>query len=111
MVTSVQSGTQAAVINTLHSLGTEITAEGTYVLKLNARNLVDGDALEIYAETKCISGNALETAYGPITYSHAQTDKNKYSIPIPQEGSSGILFKIKQTAGTGRSFDWNILKL
>lgn len=111
MVTSVQSGTQAAVINTLHSLGTEITAEGTYVLKLNVRNLADGDSLEVYAETKCLTTNALEIAYGPIHYNHLNTDKNKNSVPIPQEAGSGLLFKIKQTAGTGRSFDWNILKI
>lgn len=107
-VASNQSGSQTATISTEHDLGTAITAAGVYVLVVDATNMVNGDTLELRAKTKCKSGSTARLAYF-ATYVHAQTELNKYSVPIPVTDS--LLFTLKQTAGTGRAFDWNILSL
>ena|SRR5437868_4107605 len=108
MTTSNQSGSQAATIGTEHQLGAAITAAGVYALVVDTANMANGDVLELRAKTKCKAGSASRQAFF-VTYAHAQADANKYSIPIPADVE--VLFTLKQTAGTGRSFDWNILAL
>ena len=43
------------------------------------------------------------------SYAHAQAEPNKYSVPMPAD----VEFKLtlKQTAGTGRVVDCNVLAL
>jgi hypothetical protein len=108
MPTSNQSGSQTAVVGTEQQLGTTISAAGTYVLVVDASSMVNGDVIELRAKTKCKSGGTSRQAYS-VTYAHAQTDANKYSVPIPVDVE--LLFTLKQTAGTARTFDWNILSL
>ena len=108
MATSNQSGTQAATIGTEHQLGNAITTSGTYVLAVDVSSLANGDVLELRAKTKCKTGSASRQAY-VATYAHAQTELNKYSVPIPIDVE--VVFTLKQTAGAARSFDWNILAL
>lgn len=106
-VTSVASGTQAAVISTEHTLTTQ-TGAGVYVLVVDTGNMVADDELELRLKTKAKSGGTSRLAY-IATYRHAQGDPNKYSIPVPID--TEIVATLKQTAGTGRNFDWNLLKL
>jgi hypothetical protein len=107
-VASNQSGSQTATIGTEHTLGTAITAAGVYVLVVDANAMVDGDVLELRAKTKAKSGSTSRLAYF-VTYANAQGELNKYSVPIPTD--TEVVFTLKQTAGTGRAFDWNILAL
>lgn len=107
-VASNQSGSQTAVIGTEHTLGSAITAAGTYVLVVDTNAMVNGDVLELRVKTKAKSGSTSRLAY-VVTYAHAQTELNKYSVPIPID--TEVVFTLKQTAGTGRVFDWNILAL
>lgn len=107
-LTSVQNGTQTATIGTEHTLGSAIAAAGTFILSVNTSNLADGDVLELRAKTKVLTGGS-EALYLLATYTHAQSDPVKMSIPIPSLYS--LTFTLKQTAGTGRSFEWNILAL
>ena len=107
-VTSNQSGSQTATIGTEHTLGTAITAAGVYVLVVAANAMVNGDVLELRAKTKAKTGSTSQLAY-VVTYAHVQTELNKYSVPIPVD--TEVVFTLKQTAGTGRVFDWNILAL
>ena len=106
-VTSKQSGSQAAFINTEHVLGT-ITAAGTHVLVVDANAMQNGDVLELRAYTKTKAGSASRLAYS-VGYVNAQAEPNKYSIPVPTDVE--VSFTLKQVAGIGRSFDWNILAL
>jgi outer membrane protein W len=108
MPTSNQSGSQAAVVGTEQQLGAAITAGGTYVLVVDTSNMVNGDVIELRAKTKAKAGSTSRLAY-MVTYAHVQAELNKYSVPIPVDVE--ILFTLKQTAGVGRSFDWNILSL
>lgn len=107
-VASNQSGSQTATITTEHNLGTAITAAGVYVLVVDANAMANGDVLELRAKTKAKSGSTQHLAY-LVTYAHVQAEANKYSVPIPVD--TELQFTLKQTAGTGRAFDWNILSL
>lgn len=107
-VASNQSGSQTAVIGTEHTLGTSITAAGVYVLVVDTNAMVNGDVLELRIKTKAKTASTERLAYFS-TYVHAQTELNKYSVPVPVD--TQVTFTLKQTAGTGRAFDWNILSL
>lgn len=107
-VTSNQSGSQTATIGTEHSLGAAITAAGVYQLVVDTSALANGDVLELRVKTKAKAGSTSRVEE-IITYVNAQTAQNKRSVPYPVD--TEIAFTLTQTAGTGRAFDWNILKL
>lgn len=106
-VASVASGSQAATITTEHTL-TTITTAGVYVLVVDTNVLVNGDVLELRAKTKAKTGSSSREAFFGA-YRDAQGQPNKYSMPIPVDVE--IVLTLKQTAGTGRTFDWSVLKL
>lgn len=107
-VSSIQSGSQTATIGTEHALGSAITTPGVYVLVVDTNAMVNGDVLELRTKTKAKSGSTSRVAY-LASFAHAQTELNKYSIPVPV--TDDLVFTLKQTAGTGRAFDWNIVSL
>jgi hypothetical protein len=104
-VTSVGTATQTAVITTEHTLDTE-TNPGVYVLVVDTGNLALGDTVELRIKTKAAAGGTSRLAYMQ-TYAHAQADPIKYSPPVPVD--TEIICTLKQTAGTGRDFLWNLL--
>lgn len=106
-VTINTEGSQTATVTTEHTLAT-VTTVGTFVLVVDTANLANGDTLELRIKTKLTSGDTSQLAYF-ATYVNAQTDLNKYSIPVP----SPIEFvaTLKQTVGTGRVFIWAIYAL
>ena len=106
-VTSAASGTQAATIDTEHTLTTQTTA-GVYVLVVDASNLANGDVVTFRIYTKYASGGTSRIAF-ETTYAHAQAMPNIYSPPIPID--TEINCTLEQTDGTGRDFYWNLLKL
>jgi hypothetical protein len=106
-VTSVGSGSQSCTLDTEHTLDTETTA-GVYVLVVDMNNLADGDVVILRIKTKNKSGSTSRLAY-QATFANAQTEINKYSPAIPID--TELICTIEQTDGTGRSFDWNLLKM
>lgn len=108
-VESVASGTQTATIDTEHTLTTQ-TAAGVYVLVVDTNNMVNGDVVILRIKTKVLSGGTTRLAY-PAYYAHAQSDKNKYSVPVPIPASREIVATLEQTDGTGRAYPWEMLKL
>lgn len=107
-VTSAASGTQSAVISTEHNLGSAITTAGVYVLVVDCNAMVGGDRLELRIKTKALSGGTQRLAYIAV-YKNAQSTLIKYSVAVPVD--TEIQCTLKQTAGTGRSFPWNLLSL
>lgn len=103
---SVGSGSQTATIDTEHTLDTETTA-GTYVLVVDMANLANGDIVTLRIKTKCKTGSTSRLAYS-VTYANAQSELIKYSVPVPIDVE--IICTLEQTDGTGRDFDWNLLK-
>lgn len=107
MPTSIASGTQTATISTEHTLATD-TANHTYVLVVDTANMVLNDVLELRLYTKVLSGGAERLAYSTV-YSQVQGLPAVYSPPVPADISCKAT--LKQTAGTGRSYDWKLLAL
>lgn len=107
MATEKTSGTQSATVTTEHTLAT-VTDAGTYVLAVDVSNLANGDELELRAKEKVLTGStAAQSVYA--AYAHAQTNSVVHLLPVasPHE----VAFTLKQTAGTGRSFDWSVREL
>lgn len=109
MPTSQASGTQACVISTEHTLAT-ITTAGTYVLSLNLNPLAAGDVIEARAYVKVLTGSTERVLYFDVWADAQPTDDQvKFLVPIPTLFS--CKFTLKQTAGTGRSIEWNAIAL
>lgn len=109
MLTDQAHGTQTAVISTEHTLAT-VTAGKTLVLLVDTSNMAAGDTVELRAKTKVLTGGTVRVAYF-VSYVDAQPadDVVKISVPIPALFSG--VFTLKQTAGTGRNFDWSVLSI
>lgn len=108
-VTAESSGTQTAVISTEHSLATP-TSAGVRVLMVDTVNMQAGDTLELRIKVKTLSGGTIRVAYlGTFTGAQPTDDLIKVSVPIPSE--VGATFTLKQTAGTGRDYDWKVMAL
>lgn len=103
---SAASGTQTAVVNTEHSLTTQTTV-GFYQLSVNLTNMVNGDVVELRLKGKTLTGDTAETVYYAIYAQDQGESPIVLSPPLP------VLFSIeatlKQTAGTARTFPWNLL--
>lgn len=107
MATSEASGTQVAVITTEHTLST-VATDGSFVLYVDTNAMVLGDELELRVKTKVTSGGTTRE-YLVANYAHVQGQPVKASIPIASINE--CVFTLKQTAGTGRSFPWEIVAL
>lgn len=103
------SGTQTAVISTEHTLNSgSFTSAKVYVLEVDTSNMVGGDVLELRIKKKVLSGGTEKVIF-MNTFAHAQAEPVKVSIPVRSEYS--ISFTLKQTAGTGRNYDWAVMSL
>lgn len=99
-------GTQTAVIGTEHTLnGGSFTGLKVYVLHVDTTNMALGDALELRAYEKVLTGGTEKLAYY-ASYQHNQGSVVKISIPLPSAYS--MKFTLLQTAGTGRAYDWRV---
>lgn len=106
-ITQVTSGTQTATISTEHTLTTQTAAE-IYVLAVNLANMASGDTTTLRVKTKVLTGGASTLAFEQ-QYVGAQTEDVSYSPPIPS--AHQIVVTLQQTAGTGRSYEWSLLKV
>lgn len=108
------NGAQTASIGTEHTLVTEGDS-GIYVLFVNLENMVNGDVLELRAYTKVLTGDANSFLAFEQFYSNDQGDNAapgssaKGAVVVkspPIESPFELVWTLKQTAGTGRVFDW-----
>lgn len=104
---SVASGTQTATISTEHTLNSP-AGPATYLLVVDTTAMVNGDVLELRCKSKAKSGgSAIVFCIG--SYANVQADPLKISIPVASV--DGGTFTLKQTAGTGRAYDWNLYSI
>lgn len=112
-VTAQGSGTQTAVINTEHTL-LDIAVAGSFLLVVDKINMALNDTLELRWYQIVLTGGTRRVAYLG-TYYNAQSadDMIGISVPISNElaDAGSLRATLKQTAGTGRNFDWKVLKL
>lgn len=114
MAVSSVSGTQAATVGTEHTLA-DTSGSGTYQLAVDTTNMAAGDVLELRLKKILLSG---DTPPGPVALYQAYYDAQptddlvKISVPISTAyGAAGaIRATLKQVAGTGRNFKWELLK-
>jgi hypothetical protein len=104
-LTEVAGGSQAATVNTEHTLTTD-TSGGNRVLAVCLTNMDYGDTVEFRIYTKVRTGSTEYLAY-IATYANVQAEVNAYSVPVPANISCRAT--LKQTGGTGRTFEWALL--
>ena len=104
-----QSGTTSALtIGTETQFGSNSTTNATYVLKVNASNMAGGDVTELRVYSEDItSGSVIQAWKG--TFANVQVNTLKLSPPVASDIS--LKCTIKQTAGTGRTYVWEILRI
>ena len=111
-VTAHASGTQAAVSSTEHFL-TSPNVAGTFTLHVDTVNMAAGDTLELRAYQMVLTAGTSRVAYYVI-YAGAQPadDVIKISVPISNEltDTNALRFSLRQTTGTGRSYQWKALR-
>src|ERR1051326_4291024 len=109
-VTAQGSGTQAATISTEHTL-LDVAIAGTFTLHVDTVNMVAGDKLELRIYQIVLTAGTRRVAYMQA-YADAQItdDIIKISVPISNEltDAGSLRFTLKQTAGTGRNYDWKV---
>lgn len=106
-IEQVTSGTQTATLDTEHTLTTQTAAE-VYVLAVNLSNMAAADTTVIRVRAKVLSGGSAAIAFEQ-SYSDAQVEDVIYTDPIPSAHSAA--FTIEQTDGTGRSYEWSVLRV
>ncbi len=101
-------GSQLAVIGTEHTLFTS-TLNKNFFAEIDYSPMLSGDTLEIRVKKKVKSGGSSRTVR-KWTILGAEVDTDNQVFYIPPIGS---LYQydltIKQTAGTGRTFDWQVM--
>ena len=108
----IASGTQTAVIGTEHVLNDNTTNEGgVFDAGIDLGNMVAGDIVEIRLFEKMLAGGTLRRTYYAKYVGVADDEPNFKSqvlyIPAVTVKKEWKL-TLKQTAGTGRAFDWTI---
>jgi len=108
-VVSVASGTQTAVINTEHSLA-QLTGVGIYVAEVDLSELDAGDTVELRLKTTVLPEEDTKVALLD-TFTGVQDVKNHHMVPLPLATGNEVVLTLTQTAGSARSFPWNLMRM
>lgn len=105
------SGTQTATISTEHTLNADWTTAKTRVVTINLGNMALGDTVEIRLYNKVLTGDTVGSTVlqDLATFQHVQSQPVLQIPPIVV--AYGGRVTLKQTAGTGRNFPFNITTL
>lgn len=108
-VTQHNSGSQAATIGTEHFLGTDPdTTAGAFQFIVDCSVLARGDSLEIRIYEKVNDSGDTSQQIHMFPVNNEQAD-DLFVSPVLML-LIGWRFSIKQTTGTGRTFQWSIRK-
>lgn len=108
-VTQHASGTQAATVGTEHFLGTDPdTTASAFQFFIEVNNMANADELEIRLYEKI--NDATDTARQIHIWTLKDVQADLLWVSPTFLLLVGWRFSIKQTAGTGRSFQWSIRK-
>lgn len=101
------SGTQAATVGTETTLATDAT-NGTYYFEVDASALAPGDMLELRIYTTTLAAGTSRVVW-LSTFGPGPPSCPILASPC-QPSSVSLSVSLKQTAGTGRSFPWKLLR-
>jgi hypothetical protein len=107
MTVSHSDGTQTATISTPYAVAT-ITPDGSYALQLNLANMALGDVFTVTEGIKVRSVGTTATTQSS-RFAHVQAEPVKIFIPRPS--TNEVVYTVTQTAGTGRTFTWEVVQL
>lgn len=107
MPSNNSEGSQLAVITTEHTLAT-VTAAGNYLLKVDSSAMALGDTLELRIKSKVRSTGTTRLMDMGV-YTNVQDSAIKVSIP--DSSVNEVVVTLKQTTGTGRTFDWALVDM
>lgn len=111
-VTAFASGTQTASIGTEHFLSSPNVA-GVFTFHVDLSNMAAGDYVELRVYQMILTGGTARVAY-LYTFQDAQNTDEMIAISVPISNeltdTNSLRFSLKQTLGTGRDFDWKVLK-
>lgn len=103
------TGTQTAVINTVHTLH-QNTTEKTLILTVDLTNLTTAsgtaDVVILAIKQKVLTGGTEKQVWA-WTY-HGANVGSPVKVSIPVHSSYSVSFTLQQIAGTGRAFDWRV---
>jgi hypothetical protein len=100
------NGTQTATINTEHVLVDDTTHEGhVFDGKIHLNNMASGDSTTITLYEKALSGSTLSITY-QATFVGGQSPQVLQILPLTLAKEWKLT--LKQTAGTGRAYDWTV---
>lgn len=104
-------GSQTATIGTEHTLAssTAVASDCALELDVDLSNMVDGDTVELRIYSNA-NGVAADKLCYQATFSNAQTVQLAVSIPKIVPGGGRFKATLKQVAGTGRAFDWQVVQ-
>jgi len=104
-----QSGTTAALtISSETTLGSADTNNATFVLVVDCNAMAAGDIVELRLKTMTLAAGTTRQVWKGA-YQHVQLNPIKISPPIASDQS--LTCTINQTAGTGRTFPWKLLRI
>ena len=107
MPTLTTNGTQTATITTEHTLTTQ-TGNKFYTAYIDLTNMASGDTVEIRVSIIVKSAGS-HILYYLGTYTGAQTNPLVYIPSLPSDISWKLT--LKQTAGTGRTYDYRVYEI
>ncbi len=107
MPTQPNNGTQAATLDTEHTLAT-VTIAGTYQLVVDTNAMVKGDKLILREKIKTLTGS---TSRLSEIYYTSHDGEEDVVMTFPVAVVFEVIYTLEQTDGTGRSFDWGVTKI
>ena len=106
MASITLSGSITPTVNVSHTVGT-ITSLGAIVFKVDLGAMQNGDEVELRVADQCVAGTV--SAIYVAGYAHQQATQIKASPPVVVTARAFV--QIKQVAGTGRSYPFEIVTL
>lgn len=108
MPTVKASGTQTATIGTEHTLSDLTSPTAVFQLEVDVKNMTGTDTTELRVYTKVLSTSALDSALYQQLVGAPSGLGDQVVFTIPVISDQEIKFTLKQTADTGRAYDWKV---
>lgn len=107
-ISSEANGSTALTLATDTTLAT-ISTVGVFVINVDTNPIVNGETLILIVEKKVLTGSTRRVVDRMVIANHAPL------TPVvedkPRENLYELVYKLRQEGGTGRTIDWNVVKL
>lgn len=102
-------GSQAATLTTEHTL-LDTSDAGNYQLKVDCTALSGSEYVDLKVYDKAATGGSYRLAQS-VRVTAAMAAVYPISESVPVAAPLGIKATLTQTGGTGRSYDWSVVRL